>query len=103
MKKLLALAVLAIASTAHATPDVCEVIKGTATLAQKMRQSGTTAEQMTKIVNTEWMPAAAKNGMSEWLWTFVSAGPLFAYKQDADATPREVGNAAFAQCIRMIV
>lgn len=102
MRKIIAVAVLAISLTAckvaNATPDVCEVMQHTAKLGQEYRQAGVTPEQLNELLHTVWMPAAIKAGMTEWVWRFTVSGFQYAYNSDPEATPRAVGNSAFHAC-----
>ena len=99
MRKLIAACVVAIGTTtactaqAHALTgkDPCEVFYLSAYYGQDQRQQGVTDVQMTERINKEWMPAAVKMGLDEFWWKILAAGPVYAYKQDADATPHEVG------------
>lgn len=81
--------------------DPCELIYLSASYGQAQRQQGVTEVQMIERINKEWMPIAVKLGLDEFWWTVLAAGPVYAYKQDANATPREVGDKARKACWKL--
>ena len=106
MRKLVLACAVAIGATtagtaqAHALTghDPCELVYLSASYGQDQRQQGVTDVQMTERINKEWMPLAVKAGLDAFWWKILVAGPVFAYKQDADATPHEVGTKAMKAC-----
>lgn len=96
-------ATTACTAQAHALSghDPCELFYLSASYGQDQRQQGVTDVQMTERINKEWMPIAVKLGLDEFWWKVLAAGPVFAYKQDADATPHEVGDKARKACWKL--
>lgn len=96
-------ATTACTAQAHALTgkDPCEVIYLTASYGQQQRQAGVKDTEMTARINTEWMPIAAKAGIDDFWWKLIAGGPVYAYKQDEDMTPHEVGAKARKACWSM--
>lgn len=81
--------------------DPCEMLYLTAVYGQEQRQQGVTVWQMTERINNEWRPIATQLGLDAFWWAALTAGPVFAYQQNADAKPHAVGDKARKSCWKL--
>lgn len=81
--------------------DPCELLYVAAVYWQAERQRGVTDVQMIARINKVWLPRAVQLQIDPFWWGVLSAGPVFAYTQDAEATPHEVGESARKACWRL--
>lgn len=79
--------------------DQCGITAAAAENAQARRQRGMTVSQAADYVREVLMPRAHAAGVTEYQWSFIIRGFEVAYSSPMTASPKQVRDAAFTQCV----